>query len=525
MMRGRDYEAAGIRLSAQGERRLRRKAKAALPFPFRHPARGRLVLFREASTNRPCLDAFLTLLAIAIRKETGKSCCVLKLDERGEAHRIRSTGGTKLPFSAKLPDRLKIAARAFSLVLVAAPAKALRHVLAARIRPDETYWLFDGDQPPAASNLPSGGKGSPNFIVVHHRKPDGEFVSRLRRLSPGANVRSIAARPEALNLPELPNRRSVARRRFGGQFRSLARELTGRRIGLALSCGGAKGLAHVGVLETLEALGIEPDVVAGSSMGAYVAALYAKGYDAAAIKRFALAHRGALGALRLADPSLWPIRGLVKGGRIERELRHRLSGASFEELSLPVLVSGTHMDNLEAEWFRSGDLASAVRASCSLPGIFSPASRGGEYYVDGGIAAPLPVEKLKDLGIEKVIASNVLVPPHRFPELAERENARRARCARRQPILSALHRLLNPFAFGNAPHVLDRCVQVGQARELARNLKLADVVVNAYSFRSRWYEFHKPERFIALGRKVARSQAQALLATARKQPPNPSEVT
>ena len=103
-------------------------------------------------------------------------------------------------------------------------------------------------------------------------------------------------------------------------------------------------------------------------------------------------------------------------------------------------------------------------------------------------------------------------------ELAERQRAMRAQFAKRHPVLSFLNRSLNPIAFGNAPQVLDRCVQVGQARELAGSLKGADVVIDAYSFRSRWYEFHKPERFLALGRRAALAKAPALLAA-------PADVT
>ena len=315
----------------------------------------------------------------------------------------------------------------------------------------------------------------------------------------------------------VPNRQGrsyedSSKTRFCSPFRTVPNELSGKRIGLALSCGGAKGMAHVGVIQTLEELGIRPDLIAGSSMGAYVAALWAKGNDAESMEAMALEHSGLCGAFKLVDPSPWPIRGLLRGKRMERGLRKRIGGITFDELEIPIVVSGTHMDSLEANWFDSGDVASAVRASCSLPGIFTPANRDGQRYVDGGIAVPLPVEKLKEMGAEVVIASNVLVPPHRRSELAERQKLLRARFAKRHPILSFLNRTCNPFAFGNAPHVLDRCVQVGQARELARNLERADVVIDAYSFRSRWYEFHKPERFVALGRKAALSRTPALLA-------------
>ena len=91
--------------------------------------------------------------------------------------------------------------------------------------------------------------------------------------------------------------------RFHSPFRRLSDELSGKRIGLALSCGGAKGLAHVGVIQTLEELGIIPDIIAGSSMGAYVAALWAKGNDAESMEAMALEHSGLWGALKLVDPS------------------------------------------------------------------------------------------------------------------------------------------------------------------------------------------------------------------------------
>ena len=303
---------------------------------------------------------------------------------------------------------------------------------------------------------------------------------------------------------------------LGIRFRPPSGEPSGsskrKRIGLALSCGGAKGLAHVGVIRTLEELGIRPDLIAGSSMGAYVAALWGKGHDFRKMEEMALEHRGLRGVLSLVDPSPWPIGGLLRGRRLEKGLRKRLGGARFEELEIPIVVSGTHMDSLEADWFDSGDVASAVRASCSLPGVFAPAKREGERYVDGGIAVPLPVKKLREMGAEVIIASNVLVPPERRMELAERQRAMRAQFAKRHPVLSFLNRSLNPIAFGNAPQVLDRCVQVGQARELAVSLKGADVVIDAYSFRSRWYEFHKPERFLALGRRAALAKAPALLA-------------
>ena len=292
-----------------------------------------------------------------------------------------------------------------------------------------------------------------------------------------------------------------------------------KKIGVALSCGGAKGLAHVGVIGVLEELGIKPDFIAGSSMGAYVAALWAKGYDSKEIGRMAHEYRGMRGALTLMDLSFWPLRGLLRGRRIEKGLRKRLDGAHFEDLSIPLLVPGTDMDSLETVWFEKGDVASAVRASCSLPGIFAPKKIGGTRFVDGGIADPLPVEKLREMGADVVIASNVLVPPDARKELGERSRNQRRLFAKRRPILNFLHQAFNPFSFGNALQVLDRCVQIGQARKLAESMEQADVVIDAYSFYTRWFEFYKPGRFLALGRRAALSKLPALLESTETENP------
>lgn len=293
-------------------------------------------------------------------------------------------------------------------------------------------------------------------------------------------------------------------------------------IGVALSCGGAKGLAHLGVIRVLKEQGIVPDIIAGSSMGAYVGALWAKGYDSDEMEQMAMQHNGIWGALKLADPKLWPIRGLLRGEIIEDGLRRRLKYAKFKELRIPLVVSGTDLDNLETHWFEDGDVASAVRASCGLPGIFAPKKIRGKNYVDGGIAAPLPVEKLRQMGADIVIASNVMVPPEERNKLDQRSKTLRRRFAKKHPILNFLNQTFNPFSFGSGLQVLDRCVQVGQARRLSFSLKQADIVINAYSFHSRWYEFYKPERFIELGKRSTEDTLPEILSAIQAATPKTS---
>ncbi len=294
------------------------------------------------------------------------------------------------------------------------------------------------------------------------------------------------------------------------------------KIGVALSCGGAKGLAHLGVIRVLAEHGIVPDMISGSSMGAYVGALWAKGYDPDEMEKMAMEHSGLIGALKLADPNLWPLRGLLRGKVVEDSLRKRLKLAKFKELRIPLFVSATDLENLETIWFEQGDVASAVRASCGLPGIFAPKKIRNKSYVDGGIGAPLPVRKLYEMGADLVIASNVMIPPGELNDYGKKSKALRRRFAKRHPFLNFLNQSLNPFSFGSGLQVLDRCVQVGQARRLSKSLGEADVVINAYSFHSRWYEFYKPERFIELGRRAALKSLPQIFTTIQTATPNPS---
>ena len=159
-------------------------------------------------------------------------------------------------------------------------------------------------------------------------------------------------------------------------------------IGVALSCGGAKGLAHLGVIRVLLEHGIVPDMIAGSSMGAYVGAIWAKGYDPDEMDHMAMAHSGLWGALKLADPKLWPVRGLLKGKIVEDSLRQRLKYAKFKELRTPLVVSGTDLECLETVWFDKGDVASAVMQAADYQ-AFLPPRKSGENIMST-VELPLP---------------------------------------------------------------------------------------------------------------------------------------
>ena len=175
-----------------------------------------------------------------------------------------------------------------------------------------------------------------------------------------------------------------------------------KRIGLALGGGGAKGLAHIGVLKFLEETKIGIDYVAGTSIGAIIGALHCLGYNADEIKQIA----EKIKVKKLLDPT-FPKKGLIKGDKLETYLRKIFENKKFSDLKKPMFVVATDIKNFQEVIFNKGDLAKAVRASISIPGIFHPVINNKRILVDGGILENLPIKVLKNQNVKKIIAVNL----------------------------------------------------------------------------------------------------------------------
>jgi NTE family protein len=188
-----------------------------------------------------------------------------------------------------------------------------------------------------------------------------------------------------------------------------ARHLAQRVVGLALSSGGARGIAHVGVLRVLEREGIPIDILAGTSAGSLVGGLYAAGQPIDNIARFALHFQNKL-KLRsgLLDLNLPPRTGLIRGRRFRNYLEQVFEGITFEELRIPFYVVAADVLTGEEVIFEKGSVADAVRASTSLIGLVSPHEFNGRHLVDGGAVNPLPVSVLAEKGADIIIASRAI---------------------------------------------------------------------------------------------------------------------
>lgn len=181
------------------------------------------------------------------------------------------------------------------------------------------------------------------------------------------------------------------------------------RLGLALGSGSARGFAHIGVLKSLVQAGIKPDFVAGSSAGALVGALYAAGYSPFRIEDVALHVRD----VEVADFASAGKRGMLLGDSLHRLVGDAVRGATIETLPIGYAAVTTDLRSGERVVLSAGSVADAVRASCSIPGVFVPREIGGRELVDGGLVSPLPVSTARALGGEFVIAVDVGTKPYR----------------------------------------------------------------------------------------------------------------
>ncbi|MGQ3054365.1 MAG: patatin-like phospholipase family protein [Roseateles sp.] len=182
------------------------------------------------------------------------------------------------------------------------------------------------------------------------------------------------------------------------------------RVGLALGGGAARGFAHIGVIQVLEENGIKVDLVAGTSAGSLVAALYASGQTGRQLQ--SLAETMDEGAI--TDWS-FPLRGLIRGEALARFIRDKTGGRNIEQMALPLGIVATDLADGSAILFRSGDTGTAVRASSAVPAVFQPVRIGQREFVDGGLVSPVPVRFAREMGAQFIVAVDITSPPEKDP--------------------------------------------------------------------------------------------------------------
>lgn len=176
------------------------------------------------------------------------------------------------------------------------------------------------------------------------------------------------------------------------------------KIGLALGSGGARGLAHIGVLKSLEKHNIPIDYIAGSSIGSIIGAHYATYQDSKKLEELVLAFTRKKG-MGLFDLTIKG--GIIKGEKTERFITEILSGKQFHELKIPLAIVATDLNTAEPVIFTSGDLTKAIRASIAIPAVYQPILYLDKLLADGGLSNPVPSTVASDMGADITIAVNL----------------------------------------------------------------------------------------------------------------------
>jgi NTE family protein len=185
------------------------------------------------------------------------------------------------------------------------------------------------------------------------------------------------------------------------------------KLGLALGGGAVRGAAHIGVLEVLEEAGVRPDMIAGTSAGALVGGLYCAGMSAEELRYQALNVKWT-NVARVTRPRL----GWFDISPLQRRLDDLVGGRSFADLPIPFTAIAADLLTGQMIELREGSVSEAVRASCAIPGLFTPSIVGGRWLVDGGVVNNLPVSVTRRMGADYVIAVDVF--PHGVASSAPR---------------------------------------------------------------------------------------------------------
>jgi len=280
------------------------------------------------------------------------------------------------------------------------------------------------------------------------------------------------------------------------------------RIGLALGCGGAQALVHIGVIKALEDNGIPIHAISGCSMGAYIGALWATGMSADDMISKVAVFQDKRVLKNMADPVVPPIKGLFYGNILKANLKEQIGSPKIEDLKRQYIAIAANLDNYQRVVFNKGDLLSAVHASCAMPGIVVPVEVNGVRCVDGGVVDPLPVGALCDYtDVDLVIAVSTT------PSLNDIESTDPSTIVEEilptleneswlKSKINILGKKCNPAAKGNMLDTLRRSLKASQIRLAQESCKRAQLTIHPITENSNWDEFSNYEHFIEEGAKA-----------------------
>ncbi|GGO75899.1 hypothetical protein GCM10011348_01800 [Marinobacterium nitratireducens] len=286
-------------------------------------------------------------------------------------------------------------------------------------------------------------------------------------------------------------------------------------VSLVLGSGGARGYAHIGVIEELERRGYRIKAIAGSSMGALIGGLYAAG-SLADYRDWVLGLKR-IDILRLMDVTF--SRGAIRGDRVFARLKGIVGDPLIESLPIPFTAVATDLAHQKEVWFQSGPLLEALRASVAVPGFFTPVIKHNRVLVDGGVLNPLPIIPTVAAHADIIVAVDLNTSRYRMPVVEMPHNAHLDQTGfgddkpgERQDSDSERVERNHKERFAGRMDILLSSVEAMQSS--LSEYKIAgyppDLTINVPKEAGSFYEFHRAAEMIELGREIARERLAAL---------------
>ncbi len=317
------------------------------------------------------------------------------------------------------------------------------------------------------------------------------IFATLPKIEPGSSDRLVLDSPES---------------EYAKAVRRISRYIGESMIGLVLGVGVGYGFCHVGVLKVIEEEQIPIDIIAGSSIGALIASLWAIGKSSSEILEITKDFKEPKHIWGLIDLTI-PHLGFIKGNKLYKFLKEHLGDKTFYDTRLPLKIIARDVKRKEPRVLDQGLLVDAIMASCSMPGVFAPFKLKEELLFDGGVINPLPTEPLFKMGVKKIIAVNVT--PSRQDILNQYEKIKSGLKTNISEVIKKrawfdLGRYFRDMFKTNILDIIFSSVEILQSEVAQKEGLLADVVLHPDTSGLYWLDLHKAAEFAKRGEIEAR---------------------
>jgi NTE family protein len=293
---------------------------------------------------------------------------------------------------------------------------------------------------------------------------------------------------------------------YSKAIRRISRQLGDCQVGLVLGVGVAYGFCHVGVLRVIEEQKIPIDIIAGSSIGAVIASLWALGKSSGEILEITKEFREPKHIWGLIDLT-FPLLGFIKGNKLQKFLNKYLGNKTFYDLKIPLKIIASDVKRKEPKILDRGLLMDAIMASCTMPGVFTPFKFKDEFLFDGGIINPLPTEALWKSGVRKIIAVNVTPSKddvlRQYEKIKEQITTSIQSDVKRKSLFN-LNRYFRENFKTNILDIIFSSIEILQSEVAQKEAQLADVVLHPDTSGLYWLELYRAGEFAKRGEEEAR---------------------